>query len=212
MAMIRCFQSWGGTPRKAMFVGCGIAAAMCAGVSLGHAATYYVAPTGNSTNLGTIDQPFATMARAQQAAVPGDTVYFRAGTYRFVSSTAVDGVLVNKSGVAGNRIKYWAYPNEVPIFDFSGITTLDRITGLRVTASWVHIKGLEIKLVPQNITTQNESWGIYNIGGTNNIYEMLNLHHNMGPGFFLVSGGNLVGEVRRQPAQMARISPSDAGL
>jgi hypothetical protein len=154
------------------------------------AATYYVAPTGNNANPGTIDRPFASMAQGQQAAVAGDTVYFRGGTYRFVSNTQINGVLVNKSGTSGNRIKYWAYPDETPVFDFSGMTTLDRITGLRVTGSWIHIKGLEIKLVPQNITTQNESWGIYNAGGTNNIYEMLDLHHNMGPGFFIGSGGN----------------------
>ncbi len=155
------------------------------------AATYYVAPNGNNSNTGTtVDQPFATIARGQMAAAAGDTVYFRAGTYLFTSSTEANGVLLNKSGTSANRIKYWAYQNEVPIFDFSGMTAAARITGIRVTASWIHLKGIEVKLVPQNITTQNESWGIYNETGSNNIYEMLNLHHNMGPGFFLVSGGN----------------------
>ncbi|MEO5769727.1 MAG: MYXO-CTERM sorting domain-containing protein, partial [Polyangia bacterium] len=154
------------------------------------AATYYVAPTGNNSNPGTIDQPFATMARGQQAAAAGDTVYLRGGTYKFVSGTDANAIMLNKSGTSGNPIKYWAYQTEVPVFDFSGMTALARITGIRVTASWVHLKGLEVKLVPQNITTQNESWGIYNDGGDSNVYEMLNLHHNMGPGFFLGSGGH----------------------
>lgn len=168
-----------------------VGAVACAGLTLlpsaAWAATYYVAPTGNNSNPGTIDQPFATMARGQQAAMPGDTVYFRAGTYRFTSSSAANGVLLDKSGTAGNLIKYWSYQNEVPVFDFSGMTAAARITGLRVTGSYIHLKGFEIKLVPQNITTENESWGIYNLGN-NNVYEMLNLHHNMGPGFFLGGG------------------------
>lgn len=156
----------------------------------GWAATYYVAPTGNNTNSGTaVGQPFATIARAQQAAAAGDTVYFRAGTYLFSSTTEANGILLNKSGTSANRINYWAYPNEVPVFDFSGMTALTRITGLRVTASFIHLRGIEVKLVPQNITTENESWGIHNVGSSN-IFEMLNLHHNMGPGFFLLGGSN----------------------
>lgn len=151
--------------------------------------TYYVAPTGNDSNPGSLDEPFLTMARGQQAASAGDTVYFRGGTYLFTSSTEANGVSLNKSGSSGNRIQYWAYEDEIPVFDFSGMTALSRITGLRVTASWIHLKGLEIKLVPQNINTENESWGIHNVG-SNNIFEMLNLHHNMGPGFFLAGGAN----------------------
>jgi hypothetical protein len=163
---------------------------LCLVASPAWAATYYVAPTGNDSNPGTLEQPFATMARGQQAAAAGDTVYFRGGTYRYTSSTDANGVSLNKSGASGRRINYWAYQTEIPIFDYSGMTAATRITGIRVTASYIHLKGLEIKLVPQNITTQNESWGIYNDGGDNNVYEMLNLHHNMGPGFFLGSGGN----------------------
>jgi hypothetical protein len=157
-----------------------------------HATTYYAAPSGTSNGSGSKDQPFASMAQGQSAAKAGDTVYFRGGTYKFTSKTDADGVLLNKSGTANHRIAYWAYPGEVPVFDFSGMTAAERITGLRVTASWLHFKGLEVKLVPQNITTQNESWGIYNLGD-NNIYERLDLHHNMGPGFFLGGGGgNLI--------------------
>jgi len=152
-------------------------------------ATFYVAPNGDDKNAGTIDQPFATMAQGQTAAKAGDTVYFRAGTYAFTSATAANGVLLNKSGANGSRINYWAYQNEVPIFDFSGMTAQARITGLRVTASYVYLKGLEVKGVPQILTTQHESWGIYNTG-SNNIYELINTHHHMGPGLFIAQGSN----------------------
>lgn len=154
-----------------------------------YAATYYVAPNGDDTHSGAIDQPFASMAQGQTAAKAGDTVYFRAGTYAFTSATAANGVLLNKSGQSGARINYWAYQSEVPVFDFSAMTAQARITGLRVTASFIYLKGLEVKGVPQILTTQHESWGIYNTG-SNNIYELINTHHHMGPGLFIAQGGN----------------------
>ncbi len=53
-----------------------------------NAAEFYVAPTGSDTDLGTLDKPFATIARAQKAARAAGkaadepvTVYLRTGTY-----------------------------------------------------------------------------------------------------------------------------------
>jgi hypothetical protein len=153
---------------------------------------FYVAPDGLASNPGTEGQPFATVQQGQAAVSPGDTVFFRKGTYSFTSGTDADGVLLNKSGQAGKPIQYFAYAGETPVFDFSGMTAAARITGFRVTASFVHFKGLELKGVPQNLTTEHESWGIYNTGSSN-VYELLNLHHHMGPGLFIAKGGdNLV--------------------
>ncbi|MGO9833300.1 MAG: right-handed parallel beta-helix repeat-containing protein [Polyangiaceae bacterium] len=94
------------------------------------AATYYVAPTGSDSAAGSEAAPFASWAHAQTAAVPGDTVYFRGGTYKYTDATStcssptatVDAVDLTKSGTSGNPIRYWAYPGEKPRFDFSGIT------------------------------------------------------------------------------------------
>ena len=47
--------------------------------SMAIAATYYVAPTGSDTAAGTMAAPFATVGRAQTAAVAGDTVLIRGG-------------------------------------------------------------------------------------------------------------------------------------
>ncbi len=153
------------------------------------AATYYVAPDGDNANGGSKDKPFATMARGQTAAKAGDTVYFRGGIYQFKTATAANGVLLDKSGAAGNRIKYWAYPGEIPVFDFIGMTAQARITGLRTTGSYLHLKGLELKNVPQILTTEKESWCIWN-SGSDNIFERLNMHNIMGPGLFISNGGN----------------------
>ena len=39
-----------------------------------HAADYYVAPTGSDANAGTMAAPFATLQKAVNTAVAGDTV------------------------------------------------------------------------------------------------------------------------------------------
>jgi MYXO-CTERM domain-containing protein len=159
--------------------------------SAARAETFFVAPGGSDQNPGSEVRPFATMAKGQASAGPGDTVYFRAGTYRYTSGTAADGVVLSKSGQSGRPIVYAAYADEQPVFDFAGMTAKQRITGIRVTGSFIHLKGLELKGVPQRINTANESWGIYNLGN-NNLYERLNLHHIAGPGLFIGGGSNNV--------------------
>ena len=168
-----------------------------------HAATYYVAPNGSDTNAGagTEVAPFASWARAQTAAAPGDTVYFRGGVYRYTDATTacssgtaiVNAVVLDKSGASGRPIRYWAYPGETPVFDFSGISDPNKYScrqvGVRVQASWLHLKGLELKGTLQLNMLDHESWCVYVIGGSNNIFEQLDAHHNMGPGFFIQQGG-----------------------
>ncbi len=82
---------------------------------------YYVAPTGSDANSGTLAQPFATLARAQQAVrqKPG-TVYLRGGTHYLAETltfTAAD------SGTAAAPVVYQAYANEHPVI--SGGVRLD---------------------------------------------------------------------------------------
>jgi hypothetical protein len=104
----------------------------------------------------------------------------------------VDAITLSKSGSAGNPITYAAYPGERPVFDFSKVKDNCRIKGFDVTGSWIHLKGLEVQGVPQNNNLNHESWGIW-ISGSDNTFELLNLHNNMGPGLFIQDGGdNLV--------------------
>jgi hypothetical protein len=161
---------------------------------------YYIAPNGNDGAAGTQAAPWASIARAQTAAQAGDTVYFRGGTYAYSrantacsSRTArVDAITLSKSGGSGSPIRYWAYPGEKPIFDFSRMTDDCRIKGFDVTGSWIHLKGLEVTGVRQNNTLNHESWGIW-ISGANNTFEQINVHHIMGTGLFVSGGGgNLV--------------------
>ena len=163
--------------------------------------TYYVATTGSDSNAGTMAAPFASWAKAQSAAAAGDTVYFRGGRYKYSDATGtcggstsatVNAVVLSKSGTSGSPINYFAYPGEKPVFDFSGITDTSkyncRQAGVRVDASWLHLKGLEFTGTLQLNNLNHESWCVYVTGGSNNVFELLDAHHNMGPGFFIGRG------------------------
>jgi hypothetical protein len=167
-------------------------------------ATYYVAPNGSDAagTAGTEAAPFASWARAQTAAAAGDTVYFRGGNYKYSDATStcasgtatVNAVVLDKSGAPGSPIRYWAYPGETPVFDFSGISDASKYScrqvGVRVEASWLHLRGLELKGTLQLNMLNHESWCVYVIGGSHDIFEQLDAHHNMGPGFFVQQGGS----------------------
>ncbi|MEN6451745.1 MAG: right-handed parallel beta-helix repeat-containing protein [Thermoguttaceae bacterium] len=82
-------------------------------------ATFYVAPDGNDHSLGTKAQPFATIARAQQAVrainqdMTGDIVVeLRGGVYTIDRTIAFDAA---DSGTNGHNVIYRAAPNETPV-------------------------------------------------------------------------------------------------
>jgi len=171
-----------------------------AGVSRAAGNVYYVAPNGSDGAAGTQSAPWASIAHAQSVAGAGDTVYLRGGTYSFTNANkacasqtaSVDAITLNKSGTSGSPIRYWAYPGEKPVFDFSRMTDDCRIKGFDVTGGWIHLKGLEVTGVRQNNNLNHESWGIW-VTGSNNTFELINAHNNMGPGLFIQDGGgNLV--------------------
>jgi len=162
----------------------------------GRAADYYLAPAGDDSAPGSMDAPFATVQKAVNVAVAGDTVWIRGGTYKITTpATSGAGVNFTKSGTSdSSRIKYWAYPGEHPVFDFSNLTvsTSGYTHGFVVAASYLHFKGLEICCVPMNTSSNN---GVAVTSGGFDIFEQLDMHHNSGNGIFIGSktaGGHLV--------------------
>ena len=159
-----------------------------------NATTYYVATTGSNSAAGTLDQPFATLQQAASVAAAGDIVYIRGGTYNITTpANSGAGITISKSGTSdANRIKYWAYNGEVPVFDFSKMTISGSgyTHGFVVTGSWLHFKGLEICNVPMNTSS---NCGMHVDNASNDIFELMNFHHNNGAGVFVShgSGGHL---------------------
>jgi hypothetical protein len=148
---------------------------------------HYVAPDGNDANPGTLDQPFATVERAEMAAAAGDTVYLRGGVYRFSGTQATVGVSLTKSGQSGEPIQYVAHPGELPIFDLFELKPQARVTGIDVQADWVHLRGIEVRGVRQLVV--GDSWGV-RIRGDHNVIEQLNVHDCEAPGIFITSGAS----------------------
>lgn len=79
-------------------------------------------------------------------------------------------------------------------FDFTKMTvsTTGYTHGFVISASWLYFKGLEICNVPMNMFSNN---GVAVTSGGNDIFELLNMHHNSGNGIFIGSksaGGHLV--------------------
>ncbi len=82
-------------------------------------ATFYVSPKGNDANVGSKAQPFATIAKAQQAVaamnknMTGDiVVYLLGGNY---TATSQVNLGFDDSGTNGHYVRYTNYRNEKPV-------------------------------------------------------------------------------------------------
>ncbi len=158
---------------------------------------FFVAPDGDDTNPGTMELPLASMQKAQELVTPGDTVYVRGGTYEFTEDDISEVVqnlfasitYLDKSGTEDNLIRYWAYPGETPVFDYSAVTPANRrVVGIYVAGSYIHIKGFEMTGIQTTITGHTESYCVYS-RGSYNIYEQLNMHDNVGTALRHYGGG-----------------------
>lgn len=161
---------------------------------------WYVAPDGNDSAKGAISSPLATLAAAQKKVAPGDTVYFREGTYRAVTDEAMGefkgiyscAYMLDKSGTEKRPIVYTAFPGERVVFDMSEFRPEGkRVSAFMVTGSWLRLKGFEVVgtqvTIANGSNTQSEC---FSNQGDNNVYENLKMHDGMGIGWYLVKGSN----------------------
>ncbi|PQO27735.1 right-handed parallel beta-helix repeat-containing protein [Blastopirellula marina] len=161
------------------------------------AATYFVAVDGDDTHSGTIEQPFATLGRAQQEVAPGDTVYIRGGTYHVDASQIAlrrriwaHVFRLNKSGTIAAPIRYWAYENERPVFDFSAVKPEGlRVHAFSVSGSWLHLRGLEVIGVQVTMKGHTQSICFAN-DGSHNVFEQLSMHDGQAIGVYSVHGSD----------------------
>ena len=78
--------------------------------------TYFVALSGNDSDPGTADRPWATIDHAARAAVAGDTVFVRGGRYLLRAQ-----IRPANSGRANLWITFSGYPGEDPVLDAQSI-------------------------------------------------------------------------------------------
>ncbi|TWU11093.1 right-handed parallel beta-helix repeat-containing protein [Allorhodopirellula heiligendammensis] len=168
-----------------------------AGVTNVAASEFYVATDGDDNQPGTLEQPFASIHRAQEVVGPGDTVFVRGGTYHVqesqISRTERIWAYVtwlHKSGTPDNRINYWAYQDEQPVFDFSEVRPRGkRVHAFEVTGSWIHLRGLEVVGVQVTIPSHTQSICFAN-NGSHNIFEQLSMHDGHAIGIYSVRGSD----------------------
>ncbi|RYY76894.1 MAG: DUF1565 domain-containing protein [Gammaproteobacteria bacterium] len=130
---------------------------------------YYVSPSGNDSNNGSINAPFKTIQRAANLVNAGDTVYVRSGTYN-------ETIDIKRSGSSnsGLRIIFKNYPGEFPIVDATGKSVVDGQSGVftLTNVSYVTVEGFDIKNFTTN-STSNVPIGIYVVGAGSYV-EILN--------------------------------------
>jgi len=168
-----------------------VCAASAGAVMTGDAAgiEYYVATNGNDANDGSLGAPFATISTAINAAMPGDTIFVRGGTYP--SSSALT-IAPSKSGTAESPFRLFAYPGETPILDFRTQPYSNNNSGLKgldLQANYWHIKGLTVEYAADN--------GVF-VSGSNNTLEQMVARQNQDSGFQIAAAGS--GVNRRRPA------------
>lgn len=135
-------------------------------------AQIYVAPNGADTNPGTFEQPYLTITKAHSMASAGDTILVRGGLYDSLLST----ITLSKSGSPSSRYSLMAYPGERPLLDFSLMPLNSSNRGIRLSGSYWHIKGLDIKGAGDN--------GMH-VSGSNNMIEFCSFFENQDTGLQL---------------------------
>lgn len=147
------------------------------------AATYYVSPTGNDSNAGTLAAPFRSITKAQSVASSGDTVMLRGGTYSSFTIASSDSTynyvhVLNKSGIS-----YVNYSGETPVFNFSSISTNLRVAAFYVTGSSISITGIQITGTPVGTQKQSECFRIHG-SSANCTFTRVVCHDNAANGFY----------------------------
>lgn len=123
--------------------------------------TYYVSPTGNDANAGTIKAPFKTLAKALSVLKAGNTLYIRAGTY----TAPVSGWNFSKTGSARRPITITNYPGERVVLKANNRKSGNYIIKCLQTAPAVnHIRIVGTNINPRNFGGVISSKGIIMTG------------------------------------------------
>lgn len=137
---------------------------------------YYLSPSGNDMNPGTITQPFYSLGKLSRVIQPGQTAYMRGGRYNFSSQSQLD--LTGLCGAPGNMIQIFNYPGETPVINPGPLYPSGKWGINFYNTNYVHLKGLEITGFVQPKSGGNVM-GLWCWGNSNyNIFELINYHNN----------------------------------
>lgn len=173
---------------------------VCLALSImSYGADYYVSPGGSDDAAGTIDAPFATIAKAITKAAAGTTIYLREGTYTPAESdimtrnaeSAYDCIYsLTAKGTAAKPITICAYEGEKVTIDCSAVRPEARVICFYVKADYWRLKGFDIIGLQVTQTGHTQSINVALMGGSNCIVEQVNMHDGMGIGVYATRGAN----------------------
>lgn len=147
------------------------------------AKTYYISPLGNDNGEGTYDSPWYNLQKAIDAAVAGDFIICRGGTY--YPNMKKDGtkttVRITNSGTSDKRTTIMNYPDEFPVLNFRDQPKKQSVRGIQLDGNYWHIYGLHITEAGDN--------GI-KLEGNHNIIEQCTFSYNDDTGIQLGFGHN----------------------
>jgi hypothetical protein len=108
------------------------------------AATYYVSPSGQDANAGTLTSPWKTMRKGLTSLKAGDTLYVRGGVY--IENLGGSSPIAIRQGSAVAPITVAAYPSERPVLQ--GLLWLSR-------PSYWTLDGINVTWQSGNASTQH---------------------------------------------------------
>lgn len=170
---------------------CLLASALLATVEA-HAATYYVATTGNNSNPGNSSKPWRTVAYAVSKMVAGDTTYVHGGTYNEV------GIQFRRSGTSAAPIKLLNVSGQFPTINCNSKSSstantvlFQNSSGYKNAIGWITLEGFEIRNCYNGILLYNlhdsvirRNWVHHNVNqgvlgnGTRVRFDRNRINHN----------------------------------
>jgi hypothetical protein len=164
---------------------------------MSQAADWYVAPTGDDSAAGSLQQPFATVGRAQQSAAPGDTIFLRGGVYHMTDAHPAGRksgvaciICLDKSGTPDRPITYRNYEGEQPVLDCSQVKPEGmRVDAFYVSGSWLRLQGIEVTGVQVTIRGHTQSICFENTG-SHNVFDRLRMHDGQAIGIYTTRGSD----------------------
>lgn len=145
------------------------------------AKTYYLSPAGSDAGEGTFDSPWYNLQKAVDAALPGDNIILRGGTYypTMMKDGSKTTIRLASSGTASKRITIRNYPDEFPVLNFKDQPKKVSVRGMQLDGDYWHIYGLHITQAGDNAIK---------LEGNHNIIERCTFSYNDDTGLQLGFG------------------------
>lgn len=104
------------------------------------ATTYYVSAEGTSSGAGTKSNPMSFTTAIGKSLTAGDSIIVRGGFYSFTTTQTW-----SKNGNSAKFITMINYADEIPVLDFSKQAYNSSNIGLKISGTYLHVKGLTIQ-------------------------------------------------------------------